>query len=54
MNPVNRILISRRDFKTDDELYSKVAQQVRLLLEAGYTLVLRDEDVKGGEITIDF
>ena len=54
MNPVNRILISRRDFKTDEELYAKVGQQVRLLLEAGYTLVLRDEDEKGGEITIDF
>ena len=54
MNPVNSVVLSRRDFKSDEELYTKVAQQMRLLLEAGYVLVAEDVDEKGGTIVIQY
>lgn len=54
MNNVSSVVISRKDFKTDDELYAKVGQQVRLLLESGYVLVAEDVEEKGGTIVIQF
>ena len=54
MNQVNRLVISRRDFKTEEELYAKVAQITRVLLESEYQVLLHDADEKGGTIVIDF
>ena len=54
MNQVNRLIISRRDFKNEDELYAKVAQTTRVLLESDYLVLLHDADEKGGTIVIDF
>ena len=54
MNQVNRLVISRRDFKNEDELYAKVAQITRVLLESDYLVLLHDADEKGGTIVIDF
>ena len=44
MNQVNRLVISRRDFKNEDELYAKVAQITRVLLESEYLVLLHDAD----------
>ena len=54
MNPVSNIVISRKDFKKDDELYLKVAEQIRLLLEAGYVIVAEDVEDRGGTIVIQY
>lgn len=54
MNPVSNVVISRKDFKTDEELYTKVAQQIRLLLEAGYVIIAEDIEERGGTIVIQY
>ena len=54
MNPVSNVVISRKDFKSDEELYLKVFQQIRLLLEAGYVIVAEDVEERGGTIVIQY
>lgn len=54
MNQVNRIVYSRRDFKKEEELYAKLAQQIQLLMETGNTVVLKDADEGKGTIVLDF
>ena len=54
MNKVNNIVLSRRDFKQEDELYAKVSQQIRILLESGYVIVAEDVDEKGGTVVIQY
>lgn len=54
MNKVNSVVLSRRDFKQEDELYAKVSQQIRILLESGYVIVAEDVDEKGGTIVIQY
>lgn len=54
MNQVSNIIISRKDFKHDEELYDRVAQQIRLLLEAGYVIVAEDVEERGGTIVIQY
>ena len=54
MNPVNRIVFSRREYPDKSELYAAVAQQIRFLLESGYVLVANKEDEVGDGIAIDY
>lgn len=54
MNPVNRVVLSRREFPNKDDLYAAVAQQIRVLLESGYILVANKQDEMGDSICIDY
>lgn len=54
MNPVNRVVFSRREYPTKDELYAAVGQQMRILLESGYVIVATKEDEVGDGIAIDY
>jgi hypothetical protein len=54
MNPVNRIVFSRREYPNKDDLYAAVAQQIRFLLESGYIIVANKEDEVGDGIAIDY
>ena len=54
MNPVNRIVFSRREYPNKDDLYAAVAQQIRFLLESGYIVVANKEDKVGDGIAIDY
>ena len=54
MNPVNRVVLSRREFKTPEELHKAVANQIMLLLESGYVIVASKEDEVGDGYAIDY
>lgn len=54
MNPVNRIVFSRREYPNKDDLYAAVGQQIRFLLESGYIIVANKEDDVGDGIAIDY
>ena len=54
MNIVNRIVLSKRDYASMDELYLKLAQQIRLLLESENTVLIQERDEGKGTFTIDF
>ena len=54
MNNVSNVVISRKDYKNEDELYQKVAQQIRILLESGYVLIAEDVEPRGGTIVIQY
>ena len=54
MNPVNRVIFSRREYPNKEDLYAAVAQQIRFLLESGYIIVANKEDEVGDGIAIDY
>lgn len=54
MNPVNKVVFSRREYPNKDDLYQAIANQVRILLESGYTLVASKEDEVGDGISIEY
>ena len=54
MNPVNRVVFCRREYPNKEDLYAAIAQQIKLLLEGGYTIVASKEDKIGDGIAIDY
>lgn len=54
MNPVNRVVFSRREYPNKSDLYEAVFQQIKILLESGYILVANKEDEVGDGIAIDY
>ena len=48
------MVFSRRDIKDENELYNRIGQQVRLLLQTGNTVLLTDEDDGKDSIVIEF
>jgi len=54
MNPVNRVVFSRREYPNKEDLYAAIAQQIRILLESGYIIVANKEDEVGDGIAIDY
>ena len=48
------MVFSRRDIKDENELYNRIGQQVRLLLQTGNTVLLNDEDDGRDSIVIEF
>lgn len=54
MQPVNTIIYTKKDFGTYNNLYSKVANQIQLLIETGNTIVIRGEATKSDTIYIEY
>ena len=54
MNPVNKVVLSRREYKDINDLYTAVAQQIRILLESGYIIVAAKDDELGDSIYIEY
>lgn len=54
MNKVNKIMLTRREYPNKDDLYAAVSQQIRILLESGYVLVVNMVDEKGDCIEIEY
>jgi len=54
MNPVNVIIYNKKDFGTDVNLYSKIAQQIQLLMETNNVITIRSDEEKTGVICIEY
>lgn len=53
MNNVSRIVLNKRDY--EQQLWTKVAQQIQLLMESGYACTVYDaDDSRKGLIVIEF
>jgi hypothetical protein len=51
---VNRIVFIKRHYHSLEALYSRVAQQVQLLMETGYICVLFEVNAIDGAVIIEF
>lgn len=54
MNKVNKIILSKRNFGSDEDLYKALAEQLHILFKSGYQCVVSDIDPKGGTICIEY
>jgi hypothetical protein len=53
---INRIVFLKRSYRTTEELYARVSQQLHLLMETGYVCVLFEINIHAGEgaVVIEF
>lgn len=51
---LNEIVFLRKDDETKEELFQRVGEQLKLLLEAGYLAVVRYDEPGLGIVVIDF
>ena len=51
---VNKIIFSKTDSNSKAELFTKIANQLSLLLESGYNCFISNSDPKGNAVTIEF
>lgn len=51
---VNRIVFIKRHYRTLEDLYTRVSDQVRLLMETGYVCVIFEVNVAEGAVIIEF
>lgn len=51
---VNRIVFLKRNYRTPQDLYSRVTEQVQLLMETGYVCVVFEINAQDGAVIIEF
>jgi hypothetical protein len=51
---VNRIVFIKKHYRTPEDLYSRVSQQLHLLMETGYVCVVFEVQALNGAIILEF
>lgn len=51
---VNRIVFIKRHYRTLEDLYTRVSDQVRLLMETGYVCVIFEVNAAEGAVIVEF